>query len=131
MIQASLISGGAELHASFFHEHNNKQVAYEKVANAAEAERRMYFHNRNHFAKTLMSWLKQRKYAMILKDNPDSVCATFLLTELTNIQYGTFRTIEKFIKDNYKTFTRCIPGPTSKLLKHYQREIEPLLEFCK
>lgn len=131
MIQAKLITGGAdELFASFYHENSNKEVAYQKVENPADAERLVYFYNRNYIAKTMISWLKMRKYAMILNNNPDAEKAWYLLESLKNIQHGTFRTIEKFIRDNMSAFNKCIPGAKSTQFKHYEKEIKPLLNFC-
>lgn len=130
MIQAKLISGGAELFASFYHESSNKEIAFQKVINEADAERLVYFYNRNYVAKTIISWLKQRKYAMMLVDNPQAEKAYYLLSEMQNLQLGTFRTIEKFIRDNMSAFNQCVPSPKSQQYKYYEKEIKPLLNFC-
>lgn len=130
MIQAKLISGGADMFASFYHENNNKEIAYQKVLNHAEAERLVYFYNRNHLAKTLINWLKQRKYALTLVDSPNAVKTYFLLNEIQNLQFGTFRTLEKFVRDNIVFFTACAPSMKSKHYSYYLNEVKPLLNFC-
>lgn len=131
MIQAKLISGGAELFASFYHESNNKQVAYQKVVNQADAERLVYFYNRNHLAKTMINWLKQRKYALMLANSSNAQKAYYLLVEVQNLQFGTFRTLEKFVRDNMNLFLACAPGEKSKIhYPYYLKQVKPLLDFC-
>lgn len=130
MIQAKLISGGADLFASFYHESNKKEVAYQKVVNQADAERLVYFYNRNHLAKTMINWLKQRKYALMLVGSPNAEKAYYLLSQVQNLQFGTFRTLEKFVRDNMNLFLACAPGDKSKHLSYYLKEVKPLLNFC-
>jgi len=109
-----------------------EQLSNVYVNTIAEAERVMYFRNRNYISSHLMSWLKQRQYALGLRDYRNQIADTeVLIHHLQTFSDASFHQIQKFVFNHEAQFMELAPGGKSSHYNHFEKVILPILHFCR
>lgn len=102
------------------------------VDNTADAQRQMYFRNRDYIYQHIKNFLKYRKYALELSGYHKQVYAVeILMAKLDVFSDSSYQNLCRFIYNNEGNIMELAPGEHSKHFKNYKNFIEPILQFCR
>jgi hypothetical protein len=110
------------------------RIKYEPtiVSSYSEANRQMYFRNRDYIYRHILNFLKQRQYALTVSKFHAQVRATErIITNLHVFSESSYANLCRFIHNNEGAIKELAPGEKSKHFKHYNNIIEPILIFCR